>query len=421
VGLPSWLATCVNFFTGKASDKEVSVTEVPLAPPIAGKWFVIDTVGLPSWLATCVNFFTGKTSDLIEFWVRKEASVNEVPLAPSVAAKIFNPELPLPLRFQGEIPTELLRLARAHYEERVHRQIFADWVERYGGEEGQLLCGFFRREEVLRHDACTWKTLSALEARLVAPFSDLVLGIGDRVVLPLTETQSITMGWVPAGESWLGGGGGEEGTTAFTLEQGLWCGIYPVTQEQWQAVMGDNPSHFNGNQENPVECVSWNDVQVYLQKLNAANSRSGFLYRLPTADEWEYILRGGPISKSKSQYRYYFARSKTDLTAVGSNDLASTQANFDGNYPAGAGKKGPYLETTSGVGNYLPNPLGMYDMHGNVGEWTSTEEGSARVYCGGCWLSIGYFCEASSRNGRVPGSLDYADLGLRLLAVPVGG
>jgi formylglycine-generating enzyme required for sulfatase activity len=273
---------------------------------------------------------------------------------------------------------------------------------------------------VLKNDASTWQTLSASEARLVAPFSDLVMGIGDRVVLPLTETQNITMGWVPAGESWLGGRGGTEGTTAFTLEQGLWCGIYTVTQEQWQAVMGDNPSYFEGNPKNPVERVSYDDVQVYLQKLNAVSSRSGFLYRLPTADEWEYILRGGPISKSQSQYHYYFARSKTDLTAVGSNDLASTQANFDGNYPAGAGKKGPYLKTTSAVGNYHPNPLGMYDMHSNVWEWTSTERGSLRVFCGGGWSNCGGVCRASNRYGRDPGHRG-RNLGLRLLAVPVGG
>ena len=322
--------------------------------------------------------------------------------------------------FQGEIPTELLRLARAHCEERVHHQIFADWAERYGGEEGQLLCRFFRRDEVLRHDASTWQTLSALEARLVAPFSDLVLSIGDRVELPLTETQNITMGWVPPGESWLGGGGGEEGKIPFALEKGLWCGIYPVTQEQWQAVTGDNPSGFQGNPKNPVEMVDWSHVQDFLQKVNAANSRTGFLYRLPTADEWEYILRGGPISKSQSQYHFYFARGNTDLTAVGSNDLSSTQANFNGNYPAGSGKEGPYLETTSAVGNYLPNPLGMYDMHGNVWEWTATEEGLARVSCGGGWRSFGTDCEASRRSGRVPG-LRNDSLGFRVLAVPVGG
>jgi formylglycine-generating enzyme required for sulfatase activity len=226
--------------------------------------------------------------------------------------------------------------------------------------------------------------------------------------------------WVPPGQSWLGGGGGEEGTNSFTLEQGLWCGIYPVTEEQWQAMMGDNPSRFKGKAKNPVEQVSYNDIQQFLQKVNAANSRSGFLYRLPTMYEWEYILRGGPISKSQSQYHYYFARSKTDLTAVGSNDLASTQANFDGNYPAGAGKKGPYLKSTSAVGNYLPNPLGMYDMHGNVWEWTSTEEGSARVCCGGGWGNFGVHCKALNRNGHVPGARGF-NLGFRLLAVPVGG
>jgi formylglycine-generating enzyme required for sulfatase activity len=228
------------------------------------------------------------------------------------------------------------------------------------------------------------------------------------------------MGWVPSGESWLGGGGGEEGTTAFTLEEGLWCGIYPVTQEQWHAVMGNNPSHFNGKPKNPVEMVSWNDVHVFLKKLNALSSRSGVLYRLPTADEWEYILRGGPVSKFQSQYDYYFARSKTDLTAVTSNDLSSTQANFDGNCPAGSGKEGPTLETTSAVGNYLPNPLGMYDMHGNVWEWTCTEEGSDRMRCGGSWYFNGGLCKASFRIGYDPDDR-FNNLGFRLLAVPVGG
>jgi formylglycine-generating enzyme required for sulfatase activity len=340
----------------------------------------------------------------------------------------------LPDWFQGEIPTELLRLARAHYEEPVHRQILADWVERYGGEEGRLLCRFFRRDEVLRNDASTWQTLSASEARLVAPFSDLVLGIGDRVELPLTESQNITMGWVPPGESWLGGGGGEEGTTAFTLEQGLWCGIYPVTQEQWQAVMGNNPSYFENKAKNPVEQVSYNDIQQFSLKVNAANSRSGFLYRLPRADEWEYILRGGPISKSQRQYDFYFARSMTELTAVASNDLSSTQANFKGNYPAGSGKNGPYLKATSAVGNYLPNPLGMYDMHGNVWEWTSTYtkdgddeyddadagKNSHRMSIGGSWDYLGKGCAASYRRTRFPTRRDF-DLGFRLLAVPVGG
>jgi formylglycine-generating enzyme required for sulfatase activity len=244
--------------------------------------------------------------------------------------------------------------------------------------------------------------------------------IGETIEVPLTSSIKMTCAWVPSGESWLGGGGGTEGETPFAFEKGLWCGIYPVTQEQWQAVMGSNPSHFKGKAKNPVEQVSYNDIQQFLKKVNAANSRSGFLYRLPTADEWEYILRGGPIPKSQSQYHYYFARSKTDLTDVHTNDLSSTQANFDGKYPAGSGKKGPYLESTSAVGNYLPNPLGMYDMHGNVWEWTSTEEGSDRVRCGGSWFHFGTSCEASLRLRYVPVTRNNY-LGFRLLAVPVGG
>ncbi len=159
-----------------------------------------------------------------------------------------------------------------------------------------------------------------------------------------------------------------------------------------------------------------------VQKVNAANSRSGFLYCLPTADEWEYIIRGGPIPKNQSQYHTYFASSKSDLTVVASNDLSSTQANFDGNFPERSEKKGPYLETTSAVGNYLPNPLGMYDMHGNVWEWTSsnyTIYSSDRVYCGGNWGSYGDDCSASNRDGDAPGS-NCKGVGFRLIADPVG-
>jgi len=241
--------------------------------------------------------------------------------------------------------------------------------------------------------------------------------IGETIQVPLTSSIKMTCAWVPPGQSWLGGGGGEEGTTSFTLKKGVWCGIYPVTQEQWMAVMGSNPSHFKDKDKNPVEQVSWDDAKRFLKKVNAVNSRSGFLYRLPSADEWEYIFRGGPISKYNSQFDFYFASSKADLTALASNDLSSTQANFDGNYPEGSGRYGPNLEATSAVGNYLPNPLGMYDMIGNVWEMTSSDEG---LGCGGSWASIGSDCIASARQDAHPEGL-YHDLGFRILAVPVGG
>ena len=103
-----------------------------------------------------------------------------------------------------------------------------------------------------------------------------------------------------------------------------------------------------------------------------------------------------------------------------SNDLYSTQANFKSNYPQGAAKKGPNLKGTSAVGNYFPNPLGMYDMHGNVWEWTTNEGFSARFINGGSWRSNGLACMASCRPVFFQGCFDNY-LGFRLLAVPIEG
>jgi formylglycine-generating enzyme required for sulfatase activity len=243
----------------------------------------------------------------------------------------------------------------------------------------------------------------------------------------ITNSLGMKFAWVPPGESWLGGGGitgkskkWNQGTNKFTLKDGLWCGVYPVTQAEWQAVMGVNPSHFKGNPRYPVECVSWHDVQQFIERLSQRRPGEGFLYRLPSEEEWEYICRGGPISQDQSGYRVYFARSKSDLTPAPCNDLSSTQANFDGNLHAGYGANGPFLGHPSDVGSYLPNPLGIYDLHGNVWEWTSSVTGEARVVCGGCWSHGGRFCAATGRNSFKPGYRSSDRIGFRLLAVPTG-
>jgi formylglycine-generating enzyme required for sulfatase activity len=223
--------------------------------------------------------------------------------------------------------------------------------------------------------------------------------------------------WVPPGDSWLGGGDGKPGTKKFTLSQGLFCGVYPVTQAEWQAVMGNNPSRFEGNPRYPVESVSWNDVQQFIKQVNQRARGDGFVYRLPTEEEWEYICRGGYINQDQSKYHFYFARSKTDRAPAPTNSLSSTQANFDGRHPAGTAAKGPYLHSPCDVGLYLPNPLGIYDLHGNVWEWTSSQRGSDRVMQGGCWNDRGVSCWASSRSWSDPG-LTRSYLGFRLLAVP---
>src|SRR6185369_1278188 len=103
----------------------------------------------------------------------------------------------------------------------------------------------------------------------------------------------------------------------------------------------------------------------------------------PSDAEWEYACRGGANLQSDSAFHFYLGEP--------SNDLSSLQANFDGNYPEGKAEIGPYLERTTRVGSYRPNPLGLYDMLGNVWEWCSDryEEGLPRVIRGGCWASFG--------------------------------
>jgi formylglycine-generating enzyme required for sulfatase activity len=233
----------------------------------------------------------------------------------------------------------------------------------------------------------------------------------------ITNAVGMRFAWVPPGASWLGGGGNKPGTTPFTLKQGLWCGVYPVTQADWQQVMGSNPSQFKGNPRYPVESVSWNDVQIYLEELNSR--AGGYSYRLPTEQEWEYICRGGPIPPDQSKYHFYFAKSKADLTPKPTDNLSSREANFDGEYPAGFANEGPNLQQPTEVGIYLRNPLGIFDMHGNLWEWTDSMEGSDRVLRGGCWKDYALSCTASDRLRREPDE-PYNYVGFRILAVPSG-
>jgi len=233
---------------------------------------------------------------------------------------------------------------------------------------------------------------------------------------------------VPAGSYWMGGGGGEPGKRQVVIERDFYLGVSPVTQQQWQEVMGSNPAWFSRNgvgrqavaklsdaelQQLPVEMVSWKDVQEFIKQLNEREPASGWTYRLPTEAEWEYACREGAASKQDCSFHFYLDQP--------SNDLSSTQANFDGNYLAGSGAEGPSIERPTKVGSYKPNRLGLYDMHGNVWEWCQDlfGKGSRRVVRGGGWSYRAGFCQASYRHGFGPASRD-SGLGLRLARVPSG-
>jgi formylglycine-generating enzyme required for sulfatase activity len=210
----------------------------------------------------------------------------------------------------------------------------------------------------------------------------------------------------------------------------FYMGAYEVTQGQWQAVMGNNPSYFSRTgdgsgwvkdipearfKEFPVENVSWEDVQRFVKELNRREvSRGGWVYRLPSEVEWEYCCRGGATSREDCSFDFYFKGRLTD-------DLSSDQANFNGNLPAGKARKGKHLQRTTEVGSYPPNALGLYDMHGNVWEWCREwyEEGSSRVLRGGCWSSQAWNCRAMFRHRRAPAER-HQELGFRLALVPAG-
>ena len=166
---------------------------------------------------------------------------------------------------------------------------------------------------------------------------------------------------------------------------------YECTQELWKAVMGSNPSKFEGGKNLPVESVSWDDVRVFIRKLNKITGKE---YRLPTEAEWEYAARGGNRSGG---YEYSGGNSI--------DDVAWYSKNSD--------------DKTHPVGTKAPNELGLYDMTGNVWEWTSDYygAGSRRVTRGGSWYYGVGSCRVSYRYGYETENR-YDHLGLRLAFSP---
>ena len=176
------------------------------------------------------------------------------------------------------------------------------------------------------------------------PIRQLDLGGGVQLELVLIQPGTFLMG-SPASEAQRSN---DETQHQVTLTQVFYLGKYPVTQAQWKAVMGSNPSYFEGATL-PVEEVSWDDAQLFCGKVG---KKTGQVVGLPTDAQWEYSCRAG------SSTPFHFG-----------NILNGWQANCDGNFPYGTTKKGQYPRKTTPVGRYPANAWGLHDMHGNVWEW----------------------------------------------------
>jgi sulfatase modifying factor 1 len=223
----------------------------------------------------------------------------------------------------------------------------------------------------------------------------------------------VEMLWVEPGTFTMGSPASEpnrlsdETQHEVTLTQGYWLAKHELTQAQWKAVMGTDPSKFKGDNL-PVERVNWEEAKAFCDKLQEQESAAGrvpagYAYRLPTEAQWEYACRAGT----------------TTATAFG-NSLSSTQANFDGTSPYNGGATWRSLNKTANVGSYAANAWGFHDMHGNVFEWCAdwygnypfgsvadpagASSGTLRGTRGGCWLRNGMYCRSAFRFRAHPGA-----------------
>jgi uncharacterized protein (TIGR02996 family) len=284
------------------------------------------------------------------------------------------------------------------------RLILADWLEEHDRpHEAELL----RLHVALLATCCDpdkHPERVQQQARLVELLAAGVRPCVPRRTIALAEGVDMTFALIPPGTFLMGSPPSEaersddEQQHRVTLSHGFYLGVHPVTQAQWQAVMGSNRSRFRGDNR-PVEKISWDDCQTFCAKLGQL---TGKRFRLPTEAEWEYACRAGTTTP------FYFG-----------DTISTDQANYDGNCTYGRGKKGVYRQQTTAVGSFPANAWGLFDMHGNVWEWCedwygpypenvtkdpqSINYGDYRVFRGGSWCCYPSWCRAAFRDRSVPG------------------
>jgi formylglycine-generating enzyme required for sulfatase activity len=283
---------------------------------------------------------------------------------------------------------------------------------------------------------------------LAAPVLKFEPKPGDEVTVEIADGVKMVFCWIPPGEVKLGSQKEERAEVLKLIDKndqtelkkrleseaetvrgtfknrGFWLGKFPVTQREYESLIGINPSHFNPEEaiiqkdgirdtsHFPVDSVSWFDCQRFIKKLN---SRDGALnafgkrgkFVLPHEDQWEYACRGDLGNKRA----FYWG-----------DELNGNLANCAGTFPYGTEKKGPYLVRTSKVGAYAstaPHPWGLCDMSGNIYQWCENwydAEHQHRVQRGGSWLNSSHYCRSAYRYYYLP-EYRYHHFGFRICFV----
>ncbi|MCK4839645.1 MAG: formylglycine-generating enzyme family protein [Desulfobulbaceae bacterium] len=195
---------------------------------------------------------------------------------------------------------------------------------------------------------------------------------------------------------------------------GFWIGATEVTQKEWVKIMGFNPAHFNTNENFPVDSVSWEDANNFINKLNTENKTNEF--RLPSEAEWEFGARGNT----------------EDAMYHTGNSITTEQANFNGSIAFGLNLREEYRKSPVEADSFAPNPFGLQNMHGNVWEWCKDwygenyyanspaknplgpKKGEMRVLRGGSWFRYSGHIRSATRYKNKPTG-QYADTGFRIV------
>jgi len=273
----------------------------------------------------------------------------------------------------------------------------------------------YELDEMLYDTTYYWKIIARdiMGLETEGPIWRFVTISSNDSLFTLSRGVKVNMLWIPPGEFRMGARDGEQDADdceypnhRVVIENGFWMGKYEVTQVQWEVIMDDNPSEFEG-MNMPVERISWDEVHVFLEYLNAQEQDSP--WRLPSESEWEYACRGGTTT------RFPWG----DDPAYGQMDDYAWYWNNSN-------------RSSHPVRRKLSNPWGLRDMIGNVWEWCEdwyhgtyneapddgsawiTPTGSFRVLRGGSWHNDPEFCRTANRHKNHPG-YRYGDCGFRLV------